>query len=104
MRVLGETMHSVSGGVSVESPLWQRWRDGVLEWLYSIVAVDEMGFGSLSMHLVGFSLVTQQATIGRERCIYTFAIIAAIWLQVRVKVFAKVRVKVFAKVAVSISG
>ena len=90
MRVLGETMHSVSGGVSVDGSIWERWRDGVLEWLYSIVAVDEMGFGSLSMYFVGLSLVmTQQRTV-----IYTFAAIAATWLRVRVNVFPEATVSI----------
>ena len=88
MKVLG----SVGGTISMGGCLRVRWGKSLLGWLDSIVIMDEVGFGSITMHSVDFSFVTQQVTGRRELCIDTFTEIAAIWLQVPVDVFAKAAV------------
>lgn len=87
-------VHSLCGGVAVGRCLRNRWCNRLFGWLNFIIIVVRVGLGTVLMQFVDFFLVTKQATSRRELCVDTFADIATIWLQVRVKVLTEAAVSI----------
>lgn len=47
----------------------------------------EMGILSMAMHSMCFSFMAEEASIGRKMSIHALADLAAVWLQMRIKIF-----------------